>query len=398
MKVFREEFFGGVLYDARTLSYQLVYDLDEGRRQADRVLPQTEAPARRDILSGPVRVYFELTRRCNLACRQCFVSSHPAQPLGMDTATIRGILDDMRRARVINVRFTGGEPTIRPDWYELLSYAKELGFVVALNTNGVFADPEATIAQIASLGLEQLTVSLDGLEAEHDHYRGKGAFRRTVDALAEIRRQGIHTRITTTLTRRNVQDIPGLVALARQHVDVINFVCLRPVGRGIKVQDSALSFDEHLESALVVKELQRQSDDLLILHSDLPLPDRMTVKADARGGGIAEAAGFASTCLNVGADGSVWPHHYSGHQSERFQMGQYPQDRMADIWNRSARLDGFRAWTHALQQRCAACPERHHRCAGINFEMEVARQLGLAPDNPYCVNESPVPAFQAMMP
>jgi radical SAM protein with 4Fe4S-binding SPASM domain len=316
----------------------------------------------------------------------------------MDTATVRGVLADMQRARVINVRFTGGEPTIRPDWYELLSYAKELGFVVALNTNGVFADPADTIARIASLGLEQLTVSLDGLEAEHDHYRGKGAFRQTVDALAEIRRQGIHTRITTTLTRRNVQDIPGLVELARQHVDVINFVCLRPVGRGIRVQDSALSFEEHLQSAMVVKELQRQSADLLILHSDLPLPDRMTIRPDARGGGIEAAAGFASTCLNIGADGSIWPHHYSGHQSERFQMGQYPEDRMADIWQRSARLDGFRAWTQALKERCDSCPELHRRCAGINFEMEVARQLGLAAENPYCVNDSPVPAFAAMMP
>jgi MoaA/NifB/PqqE/SkfB family radical SAM enzyme len=398
MKVFREEFFGGVLYDAQTLSYQLVYDAAEGRRQADRVLPQTEAPARRDILSGPVSVYFEITQRCNLACRQCFVSSHPAQPLGMDMATIRGVLEDMQRARVINVRFTGGEPTIRPDWYEVLSYAKELGFVVALNTNGVFADPADTIDKIESLGLEQLTVSLDGLEAAHDHYRGKGAFQKTVDALAEIRRRGIHTRITTTLTRRNVDDIAGLVVLARQHVDVINFVCLRPVGRGVKVKDTALSFDEHLQSAMVVKALQQQSSDLLILHSDLPLPDRMTIRPDARGGGIEAAAGFASTCLNIGADGTVWPHHYSGHQTDRFQMGRYPDDRMLDIWHGSARLDGFRAWTQALQDRCGGCPEQHVRCAGINFEMEVARQLGLAADNPSCVNEAPVPAFQAMMP
>jgi MoaA/NifB/PqqE/SkfB family radical SAM enzyme len=398
LKVFREEFFGGVLYDTATLSYQLVYDADEGRRLADRVMPQTSPPVRRDILSGPVRVYVELTRRCNLACRHCFVSSHPALPLGMDTATIMAMLDDMKQARVINVRFTGGEVTVRPDWYEILAYAKELGFVVALNTNGVFADPDGTIAKIASLGLEQLTVSLDGLEAAHDHYRGKGAFRKTVDALAEIRRQGIHTRITTTLTRRNVADIPGLVDLARQHVDVINFVCLRPVGRGIKVQDSALSFEEHLQSALVVKELQKTADGLLILHSDLPLPERMTIKADVRGEGIAAAAGFASTCLNVGADGSVWPHHYSGHQTDHFRMGLFPHDRMADVWNRSARLDGFRDWTHALKQRCETCPELHRRCAGINFEMEVARQLGLAADNPYCVNDATVPAFQAMMP
>jgi MoaA/NifB/PqqE/SkfB family radical SAM enzyme len=398
VKILREEFFGGVLYDTSILSYQLVYDVAEGRRQADRVLPQAAPPARHDILSGPVRVYFELTRRCNLACRQCFVSSHPAQPLGMDTATVKALLDDMKQARVINVRFTGGEPTIRPDWYEILCYAKELGFVVALNTNGVFADPADTIAKIASLEMEQLTVSIDGLEAEHDHYRGRGAFQQTVAALAEIRRQGIHTRITTTLTRRNVQDIPGLVELARQHVDVINFVCLRPVGRGIKVQESALSFEEHLQSAILVKELQRASDGLLILHSDLPLPDRMTIRPDERAGGIAAAAGFASTCLNVGADGSVWPHHYSGHQTERFQLGQFPQDRMADIWHRSDRLDGFRAWTQALKDRCGGCPEVHQRCAGINFEMEVARQMGLATDNPYCVNEAPVPPFQAMMP
>ena len=113
MKLYREEHFGGVLFDTDTLRYTI--HTGDMESKADRRLPLNNPHLRRDILSAPIRVYFEITRRCNLTCSHCFVSSSPTAMEGMSTATAIALLDHMRQMGVIELRITGGEPTIRTD-------------------------------------------------------------------------------------------------------------------------------------------------------------------------------------------------------------------------------------------------------------------------------------------
>lgn len=200
MKIFREEYFGGILYDTSTLTYKIITD-GKDNIKADRFIPLSFRPERTDIISVPVRVYFELTERCNLSCKHCFVGSSPLSKNGMSTSTIFSLLEDMKDAGVINIRFTGGEPTARDDWFDILNYAKSLGLVVSLSSNGVYKDVDKTVSQVASLGLEQVTFSIDGLEANHDHLRGHGSFKSLISTLEKLKETDVNSRLTTVLTK-----------------------------------------------------------------------------------------------------------------------------------------------------------------------------------------------------
>jgi MoaA/NifB/PqqE/SkfB family radical SAM enzyme len=392
MKIVRDELSGTIIYDDETLSYRLVEKGKETPVKADRIVTRNEAVTREDILSGPIRIYYEFTRRCNLQCRHCFASCSPKGKAGLSTESVKALLEDMKKAGVINIRFTGGEPTFRDDWYEVFSYARDLGFVVSLSTNGVFADTQATVARIARLGLEQVTISIDGTEKIHDRLRGTGAFNASLSSLRQLRDTVKNLRITTVLTRLNIGDIPALVKLAGNYVNVINFVCMRPIGKASRNRSLMLDFEEHHRSAEMVKELQSDYPDLLIIHSDLPLPAMWRVAEEGALMPLREALAYGNTALFAAADGSIWPHHYSAHQTSRFRLGIFPHDSIGSIWAQSEKLDGFRAWNRAIAARCRECGESGRRCAGINFEMEVARFMGRIDNNPYCNSPLPSPS------
>jgi len=383
MKIFREEFFGGILYDDSRFNYSLITENREDIK-AYRIIPLPGPAKRTDILSAPVRVYFEFTRKCNLACRHCFTSSSPSSGDGMSTSVVYSLLEDIKKARIINIRFTGGEPTIRPDWYEVLSYAKSLGLIVALSSNGVYAEPDKTIDRIVDLEPEQVTVSIDGMEKSHDYLRGRGTFKKSLYTLERLKEAGSNVRMTTVLTKFNLKEIPEILALADKYVKAINFVFMRFIGRGR--YDYGITFEEHYESGLKVAELQEKYPRLLILHSAKPLPRGFAVPMAPSG--LTFSSAFANTSLNVAADGTVWPHHYLAHQNyEACNIGKFPENSLIDIWQNSKKMDHFRSRSEKLMERCFKCEEFRKRCAGYNFEMEVAVLKGDIEKNIYCINE-----------
>lgn len=301
------------------------------------------------------------------------------------------LLSSMKEAGVINVRFTGGEPTTREDWPEILKFARELGLVISLSSNGVF-QRRKNIERLKEIAPEQVTLSIDGLEKNHDAVRGSGTYRMVLRTLEELSGIIKNLRLTTVLTRRNIGDIEGLVELAGRYVKVINFVCLRPIGRASSADSLLLSYEEHLGTAKVVRILQDKYPGLLIIHSDLPLPELFSRSADSVSRAVSEAGAFRNTYMAISADGSFWPHHYLAHQMQEFRLGRFPEDSVAGIWSGSAKLDGFRAWSKALWDRCNTCAELQSRCAGINFEMEVSRLMGDIPRNPYCISTASLPS------
>lgn len=128
-----------------------------------------ERNIRYDILYSPTRIYYELTLKCNLHCQYCFNDSGIPRPNELTTKEVLKSLEDLREANVLDVRFTGGEPFCRPDWYEIFKRAKQLGFAVSCNTNGVYRGNYWE--KLANLNLEQITLSIDGRQDSHEKNR-----------------------------------------------------------------------------------------------------------------------------------------------------------------------------------------------------------------------------------
>ena len=212
--VLRDESFGYTLFDRARLRHKFLKktDLENGLRFPDIAVDDFEkwdldlSDAPTNIIYSPIRIYFELTSVCNLHCKVCFNSSGKVKPNELGGEEVRRTLEGLRKDGVLDMRFSGGEVTLRPDWPDLLRYAKELGFAVSLNTNGVYEDPERTIDQLINLNLDQVTLSVDGGREFHDYIRGKGTYEEIVKTLERSNKGGVPLRINTILTRDSAND------------------------------------------------------------------------------------------------------------------------------------------------------------------------------------------------
>ena len=203
---------------------------------------------------------------------------------------------------------------------------------------------------------------------------------------------GVNVRFNTVLTRNNYRDVPHIVALANEYATEVNFFYMRTIGRGARLFDESLSFEEHYESANDTLRLRESYPELRIMHFEQSFTER-SVLPDAAPAGLRFTYPYGSTTFSIAWDGSYWPHGYSPYQDERLLLGRYPQDSILDIWVDSDKLDGMREWFGCLIARCVACPEYRKRCAGLNFEMELARAGGHVTKNPFCISNEAIPSL-----
>ena len=138
-------------------------------------------------LDAPICLTWELTYACNLACVHCLSSSGRRDPNELSPAEARGIVDDMVDLKVFYVNIGGGEPMLRPDFFDLVSYAVDRRVGVKFSTNGTRLTAERA-RQLAALDYLDVQISIDGATAaSNDAVRGEGSFaaaRAAMDNLA----------------------------------------------------------------------------------------------------------------------------------------------------------------------------------------------------------------------
>src|SRR4029077_9781685 len=123
-------------------------------------------------------VVWNLTRTCNLGCVHCYTASEAKKyPDEIDAAKAKEVLDDPAAFKVPAVLFSGGEPLVRPDLFEIAAYARSKGLHVVLSTNGTLIDRQ-TAQRLKELNFAYVGISLDSaIPSIHDEFRGmQGAF------------------------------------------------------------------------------------------------------------------------------------------------------------------------------------------------------------------------------
>ncbi|MBR9676634.1 radical SAM protein [Candidatus Woesearchaeota archaeon] len=387
MKIFREEHFGGVLYDTDTLRFELVPSVPDN---VDITLKQNKPPLRTDIPSAPVRSYFELTRQCTQSCKHCFVSSSPKAPMGLATDQLEKIIDELTSSRVIDVRFTGGELTTRPDWFEVLSYAKNNGLQISVNTNGVYKDQDEVVKKMKELDPNQVTISIDGNSGHHNFMRGPHSYESAIDTLKKMSSLGIKTRTNTVLTKLNVGDIPQIIEEVSPYVAEMNFFHMRPVGRGINQNKLSMQYDDHFESARDTIALKEKYPNLSIMHFEQSYRERAVSKSDVTV--LEDSLSHGTTTINIDCFGGVWPNGYNTYQDERMYLGNLLTETLDSIWNENQTLDAIRDWFRAILKNCQGCGEYLQKCPGLSPEMEIANQSHGIKNN-FCISETPMPVL-----
>ncbi|MGR9098932.1 MAG: heme d1 biosynthesis radical SAM protein NirJ [Gammaproteobacteria bacterium] len=195
------------------------------------VSPTPLQPTRKP--SGPV-VIWNLIRRCNLTCKHCYTTSADIDfPGELTTGEIFAVMDDLKAFKVPVLILSGGEPLLHPDIFAISRRARDLGFYVALSSNGTLVNRN-NIDRIAEIGYQYVGISLDGLERTHDAFRRKhGSFRDAMNGIRLCREKGIKAGVRFTLTRDNVDDFPAMLKLIEdEDIDKFYLSHLNYGGRG----------------------------------------------------------------------------------------------------------------------------------------------------------------------
>jgi radical SAM protein with 4Fe4S-binding SPASM domain len=250
--VLRKESFGGIFVDTMNGKKRILrpeeYEnkkiaLEQRRMNGEHVL-LFDARERgyellQNALSSPFDIYLELTKRCNNKCVQCYIDANSSRWSNKDELSfdeVKQVIKDFSMAGGFYVRMTGGEPTVREDFFDLVDIIHEEGLIIGLNTHGLYGADK--LEKIISTGIKEMRVSLDGpTEDDNDGIRGEGTYRKIIDTfgrVAEYNRNSeepIDLVMNFVLMKSNMQHIEKMVELSQRYRSKLSLGPLRINGR-----------------------------------------------------------------------------------------------------------------------------------------------------------------------
>jgi radical SAM protein with 4Fe4S-binding SPASM domain len=208
-------------------------------------------------------VLWEITRGCNFRCRHCAQGGGPRRPNELSGDEALALCDDLIAWGVGSVCLMGGEPLVRPDWHRIARRLRDAAVPVGIVTNGWLLD-DARLERVASLGVCQVCLSLDGATAAvHDDIRRRpGAFDRVLAALDRLAAAGVPDRkVITAVSRRNLAQLPAMLDLLLERADGFSWSVLVASVHDAERFDpmDALDPAEHVAVARFLKRARRRA-------------------------------------------------------------------------------------------------------------------------------------------
>ncbi|MFS0864220.1 TIGR04053 family radical SAM/SPASM domain-containing protein [Fredinandcohnia sp. 179-A 10B2 NHS] len=190
----------------------------------------------RDFHKDPFIVIWELTRACQLKCLHCRAEAqYTRDPRELSFEEGKNLIDQIYEMNNPMLVFTGGDPLMRPDVYDIADYAIKKGVRVSMTPSATPNVTKEAIEKAKEVGLARWAFSLDGPTAEiHDHFRGtKGSFELTMNAIRYLHELEIPIQINTVISRYNIHVLEEMEKLVEDLDCVLwSVFFLVPTGRG----------------------------------------------------------------------------------------------------------------------------------------------------------------------
>jgi len=371
--------------------------------------PQADVPSACLAFSGMYRpvVFWNITDRCNLSCAHCYNRSEPdhATDGELSSAEARSVIDDLAATGVPLILFTGGEPLMRADIWELAAHARSRGLRMALSTNGTLITP-GIARRIKESGIEYAGISLDGARARtHDRFRNSpGAFEKAIRAFSSCREAGLRCGVRITLTKENCHELEDVVDLAIA-MGACRFCLywLVPAGRGSESYARLQLDQSEVTSALGLLYRKAKETDpatMEFLTVDAPqdgihllasmekdgsedLADARLLLESLKGGCSA-----GTRVADIDARGNVYPCQFA--RSPEFLAGNIRERPFSRIWAdpENPVLARFRQKDARFGGRCGTCSYRDLCGGGCRVRAYAAGGDFLAED-PFCFVRQP---------
>jgi len=316
-------------------------------------------------------VVWNVGRRCNLRCVHCYSQSRNQDYSG-ELSHEEGVrlIDDLAAFGCPVLLFSGGEPLMRPDIFELIEHAATKKMRAVISTNGTLITKEVA-KKVRAAGLSYVGISLDGLEETNDLFRGvEGAFKDALEGVRNCLAMGVKVGLRFTMTRSNFKDVGGILDLIeREGIPRVCFYHLVYAGRGSKlVTSSRMSHEETRATVDLImnrtRSMHERGKPIEVLtvdnHTDGPyLYQRLLREDPGKATAVLELLrmnGGNSTGQGIGCvswDGSVHPDQFWRH----YTAGNVRQKPFSAIWGNPSDelLPKLRTRKKYLEGRCARC-------------------------------------------
>lgn len=319
---------------------------------------------------GPV-VVWNSTRTCNLKCRHCYMSSDAKKYQNeLTTAEAKQFIDDLADFNVPVLLFSGGEPLIRPDFFELADYAAKKGVRPTLSTNGTLITPEVA-RKIKDIGVGYVGISLDGLREVNDKFRGKaGAFEAAMNGIKNCVAVDQRVGLRFTINHHNIQELENIFDfIEEENINRVCFYHLVYSGRGNQMMDEDVTAEESRRAMDIIIRRTRDFEERGLKKEILTVDNHcdgvyMYLKALKEGkdelaqqikkyismnGGNRSGMAFAE----VDPLGYVHPDQFTQHHT----FGNVRERKFGDIWQDTTNpiMAGLKDRKPLLKGRCSKC-------------------------------------------
>ncbi|MCS7281450.1 MAG: radical SAM protein [Desulfobacterota bacterium] len=342
-------------------------------------------------------VVWNITKSCNLFCKHCYANAEPGQNEEsiIDTKEAKEIIEDFASFGVPVILFSGGEPLLRHDIFELLKHAKMLGLRTVLSTNGTLITKKVA-EQLAESGISYVGVSLDGVGDVNDLFRGRlGAFDEAKEGIRNCKEAKIKIGIRFTITKENYHHIPEIFDFFEdEDIDRLCFYHLVYSGRAKSLMDLDLDhetrrrvLDYIIERTKAIYAKNRRVEVLTVdNHADGPYVYLKLLREDPKrakevyqfllkNGGNLSGIGIVS----IDERGDVHPDQFW----KDYTLGNLKERSLGSILSNDGLIKALRNKKSFLTGRCARC--RFIDICGGNFRVRAyAKTSDLWAPDPQC--------------
>jgi MoaA/NifB/PqqE/SkfB family radical SAM enzyme len=387
----RNEFFGKTVYDPNTFEYSFISDSEYEKIRNDFEAIELNndcSNVESGILFSPIRIYYDLTSQCNLTCKTCLNRSGSAKADELNMEESIRIVEGIHRDAVFEIRFSGGEPTMKYGWDSIMARSRALGLVTSLNSNGVY--DKKTIDKLINIHPEEITISLDGCREVNDYIRGEGTYQKSIDSIKKLSisecRVTINTVITAALREHDVRE---LLEITNKYCADISFFHVRPFGRAAYHKDLHLDFSALCDYNDMIERIKSDYPEACVRIRSSSLRKNSIDNSASTTHGLLAGGADGFTRLNIMPNGEI----YAGGCvpfvdsvfGRQLLLGNIIHEgySVLDVWRKNLKLNYIREFSCKLASKCRMCSEYARKCSGFTLEMELYGSIN-PKGNTYC--------------
>lgn len=300
------------------------------------------------------RVVWEVTHLCNYRCVHCCSKSGIAQrETELTYSEIIRVLDELKTEDVQEIYYSGGEPFIRSDMFDILRETRKRGILANISTNGSFLTP-SLVQKLKEIDVNLIHISLDSdQEEKYNMFRGGDYYKKTIEAINNAKRAGLYVRVGAVIWRDNADRLQEMIEfLTSLGVDEVVFNWLIKVGRFKENSEWGISlekFDRLVNQICYYKELYKDKIKISMHRSENYKDDGTRCQAGKQ-------------ILFILPDGKISGCSWLAKLNEEFiTEGNLKNKSLKELLQE----ESFKRWNQIIDQRCREC---HSGCPAICFE------------------------------